>query len=168
MSFARPGWRLSLGVIALLYALDQSTKWLVLEHIPLHHDVPVIPGFFSLTFVTNRGAAFGMFQGAHVFFLVLSVVVLVGLAVFAWRGAFRDGWSRWGATLLAAGILGNVTDRLLHGYVVDFLDFHIGRHHWPAFNVADSCICIAAGLFILGSFLVSEPSRGPSEPAQKK
>jgi len=136
-----------------IYILDQVTKFLVIRNIPLYGDIPIIPGFFSLTFVTNRGAAFGMFQNGHYFFLILSLVVLIGIVVFALRGAFQTRLTRWAGILLAAGIMGNLTDRIIHGYVIDFLHFYVGEWAWPSFNVADSSICIAAGLFILSSFL---------------
>ena len=72
------------------------------------------------------------------------------------RRHFEGTLMRWGWMLLLAGIMGNVSDRLRLGHVVDFLDFQIGSYHWPSFNVADSCICIAAGLFCLGSFSSGE------------
>ena len=92
-----------------------------------------------------------MLSDSNAFFIALSSVALVVLAVLAWRGKFHDGIGRWGWALLVAGILGNLTDRILHGSVVDFLLFnlHVPKADpWPAFNVADSCIFVAAGLFI--------------------
>jgi len=149
----------ALLIVFGIYLLDQITKWLVIRNIALYEDIPIIPGFFSLTFVTNRGAAFGMFQNGHYFFLVLSIVVLIGIVVFALRGAFHTRLTRWAGMLLSAGILGNLTDRLVHGYVIDFLDFYVNGYHWPSFNVADSSICIAAGLFILSSFLDTQSDK---------
>lgn len=137
-----------------LYIADQATKWLVLRSLSLHESIPVIPGFFSLVRVHNTGAAFGMLPGNNVFFISLATAALAAIAVFAWRGAFAGAPMRVGAALLVAGILGNLTDRILHGYVVDFLDVILPWYgHWPAFNIADACICIAAGLFILAGFL---------------
>ena len=116
----------------------------------------------------NTGAAFSAFTGNNAFFIGLSAVAFIGLIVFYLRGAFPDRLARWGVGLLLAGILGNVTDRLLHGHVVDFLlfDLHVRfANPWPAFNVADSCICTAAGFFLLGAFL---ESRKPSAPQTSK
>lgn len=152
--------RLLLFLTLPLYALDQLTKWLVLRHIGPEDIIPVIPNFFSLVQVHNTGAAFGMLTNNNVFFIALSSVALVALAVFGWRGAFRDRCVGVGAALLLAGILGNLTDRLLHGFVVDFLlfDLHVPfANPWPSFNVADSCICIAAGLFVVSSIFEKKP-----------
>jgi signal peptidase II len=115
----------------------------------------VIPNFFYLCHWANTGAAFGSFKDSNMFFIGLSLVALIGVLVFAARGAFADRPSRWGVALLVGGILGNLTDRIIHGHVVDFLlfDLHVRfANPWPAFNVADSCICIAAGLFIIAPF----------------
>ena len=137
-----------------LYILDQLTKALVLGHISTDEMIPVIPGFFNLVQVHNTGAAFGMMKDNNLFFVALSFSALILLAILAWKGVFVDWTSRWASALLVAGVAGNLTDRLLHGHVVDFLDVILPWYgRWPAFNVADSCICVAAGLFILGSFL---------------
>ncbi len=145
-----------------LYILDQVTKFLVLRHIGLHDVIPVIPGFFNLVQVHNTGAAFGMLRDNNTFFIFLASAASIALAVFAWRGAFTGAPMRVGAALLAPGITGNLTDRILHGYVVDFVDIILPWYgHWPAFNVADSCICIAAGLFIIAGFL-PEKSEQPA------
>ena len=136
-----------------LYVLDQITKFLVLANIPTHVTIEVIPGFFNLVQVHNTGAAFGMMKDNNWFFIGLASVAIVAVAVMAKRGCFLDTPTRLGAALLASGILGNLTDRLLHGYVVDFLDVILPWYgHWPAFNVADSCICVAAFLFLISGF----------------
>ena len=135
-----------------LFLLDQWTKWLVRTNLELYSGLTVIPGFFDLVYVTNTGAAFGSFKDRNWFFVVLSIVTLAVLIVFYVRGAFRDVWGRWGLALLAGGILGNLTDRILHQHVIDFLYFYVGENHWPAFNVADSCICVASALFMIHTF----------------
>ncbi len=145
-----------------LYVLDQLTKQVVLRQIPFETSVPVIPGVFNLVHVGNTGAAFGMFKDANLFFLLLSSAALVVLAVLTVRRSFRDRLSRVAAALLAAGVAGNLTDRLLHGHVIDFIDIILPWYgHWPAFNVADSCICVAAGLFVLASFMTQPKSAQP-------
>ena len=143
-----------LSIALPLYVLDQATKWWIVKNFALHEQRPVIPGFFDLVYWANTGAAFSAFTGNNTFFIGLSIVALIGLVVFFLRGAFEDRLSRWGVALLLAGILGNLTDRLLHNHVVDFLlfDLHVRfASPWPAFNVADSCICTATGLFILAA-----------------
>jgi signal peptidase II len=143
---------IALGIaILLLVLLDQGSKASVMHSISFQESVPVIPGFFNLTHLYNTGAAFGMLHDSNLFFMILSTVVLIGLLVL--RRHFDGKLMRTGWVLLIAGIIGNVADRVRFGHVVDFLDFQFGSYHWPSFNVADSCICIAAGLFLLSSFL---------------
>ncbi|MEI6323103.1 MAG: signal peptidase II [bacterium] len=140
----------SWGIILLLALLDQASKMLILHTIPFQESIPVIPGFFNLTHVYNTGAAFGMLHDSNLFFIIVSVIAFIVLVLM--KRHFTGGLMQWGWILLLSGILGNVTDRIKYGHVVDFLDFQLGGYHWPSFNVADSCICIAAGLFLLSSF----------------
>ena len=139
-----------------LYALDQITKWLVLRYIhPDDHPYPIIPDFFNLVNVTNDGAAFGSFKNNNTFFIVLSCVALFLVAALLLRRRSPDALRDISLALLLAGIMGNLTDRLLHGHVIDFLLFNLHiplANPWPAFNVADSCICIAVVSFIIHSF----------------
>lgn len=140
-----------------LYALDQLTKWLVVRNLEpgFENRRHVIEGFFDLVYVTNTGAAFSAFSNNNLFFMLLSFVVLAALVFFYIRGAFKGALMLTALALLVAGILGNLTDRIVHKQVIDFLlfDLHVKfANPWPAFNVADSCICVAAALFILASF----------------
>ncbi len=148
------------------YALDQLTKWWIVRTLELGGDLrPVIPDYFYLCHWANTGAAFGSFKDSNLAFIILSCVAFVGLLMAYRRGLFVDRPSRWAAGLLLGGILGNVTDRFIHGHVVDFLlvDLHVRfANPWPAFNVADACICAAAGLFILGSFYAEKKPATPS------
>ena len=138
-----------------LYAIDQLTKLLVLRFITPDEPHVVAEDFFSLVHVTNTGAAFGSFRGKNTFFIVVSCVALVIVLGVLVRARTRDCWRDLSLALLLAGILGNLTDRLLYGHVIDFLlfDLHIPyAHPWPAFNVADSCISVAVVLFVIHSF----------------
>jgi len=138
-----------------LYALDQITKRLVLRFIDPSDPYLVVPNFFTLVHVTNTGAAFGSFRNNNGFFIALSCVALIIVTVLLLRPEPRDPWRRVALGLLLAGVLGNLTDRLLHGHVIDFLlfDLHLPyANPWPAFNVADSCICIAVVCFLVYSF----------------
>jgi signal peptidase II len=137
-------------IIILLALIDQATKLMVLRHIPFEETIPVVPGIFNLTHVYNTGAAFGMLHDSNLFFMIVSGVAFISLVLM--RRHFEGCLMHWGWMLLLSGIIGNVTDRLRLGHVVDFLDFQFGNYHWPSFNVADSCICIAAGLFLISSF----------------
>jgi signal peptidase II len=138
-----------------LYALDQITKWFVLGHIHPEESRGVIPDFFNLVNVTNTGAAFGSFRNNNAFFIVLSCIALVFVLALLLRRRSPDALRDISLALLLAGVMGNLTDRFIHGHVIDFLlfDLHIPlAHPWPAFNVADSCICIAVVCFIIHSF----------------
>jgi signal peptidase II len=142
-----------------LYALDQWTKQLVLRFISPDESRIVIPDFFNLVNVTNTGAAFGSFRNNNMLFIVISTVALLVVLVLLLRPRVPDVWREVSLAVLLAGILGNLTDRLLYGHVIDFLlfDLHIQyAHPWPAFNVADSCISIAVVLFVIHSFWVGK------------
>jgi signal peptidase II len=138
-----------------LYALDQLTKHWVVRSISAYDARIVVPDFFNLVNVPNTGAAFGSFKGNNTFFIVISIVALVVVTVLLMRSSRPDAWRDLSLALLLAGILGNLTDRLLYGHVIDFLLFNLHVRYadpWPAFNVADSCISIAVVLFIIHSF----------------
>jgi signal peptidase II len=138
-----------------LYALDQWTKQLVLRFVTPEEPRIVISNFFHLVNVTNTGAAFGSFRNNNTFFIAISSLAFFVVLALLLRGRSRDVWRDVSLALLLAGILGNLTDRLLYGHVIDFLlfDLHVRfAHPWPAFNVADSCISIAVVLFIIHSF----------------
>ena len=148
-----------------LYAIDQLTKQLVLRFISPEEPRVLVSNFFSLVNVTNDGAAFGSFRGNNTFFIVISCVALVVVLGLLLRARTPDRWRDLSLALLLAGILGNLTDRLLYGHVIDFLlvDLHVPyAHPWPAFNVADSCISVAVVLFIIHSFWKQKPSVDPS------
>jgi signal peptidase II len=138
-----------------LYALDQLTKHWVLRSINPYDARIVVPEFFHLVNVTNTGAAFGSFRGNNSFFVIISLIALVVVTVLLVRRRPPDAWRDVSLALLLAGILGNLTDRLLYGHVIDFLLFNLHIRFadpWPAFNIADSCISIAVVLFIFHSF----------------
>ena len=137
-----------------LYALDQWTKQLVLRFISPYDARIVVPDFFSLVNITNTGAAFGSFRGNNTFFIVISIIALLIVVSLLARRQQPDILRDVSLALLLAGILGNLTDRLLYGHVIDFLLFNLHIRYadpWPAFNVADSCITIAVVLFIFHS-----------------
>src|SRR6267154_4607791 len=149
-----------------LYALDQWTKHLVLRFISPDEPRIIISNFFHLVNVTNTGAAFGSFRNNNTFFIAISSLAFFVVLVLLVRRRSRDVWRDVSLALLLAGILGNLTDRLLYGHVIDFLlfDLHVRfAHPWPAFNVADSCIFVAAVCFIIGS--LREGRRPVASPA---
>jgi signal peptidase II len=139
-------------VFVICLALDQASKLLVERHIPLHQAIEVIPGLFAITHVENRGAAFGMLAsvpGAGTFFVVISLIAIV--LIFAYFRWLKDEevWSPLCLALVLTGAVGNLIDRFRLGSVVDFLDAQYRGWHWPAFNVADSCITIGVLLLAL-------------------
>lgn len=145
-----------------LFALDQFTKWLVLRHIGASEVLPVIPGWFDLVHVTNTGAAFGSFRGNNLFFIILKTCALGLISVLLLRPHPKDTWRDLSLALLLAGVLGNLTDRLLHGHVIDFLlfDLHVPfANPFAAFNVADASICVAVICFIIHSLMPLGGSR---------
>lgn len=147
-----------------LFILDQVTKqWTVTRFappgeqagIPEHDFITVVPGWFDLVRVHNTGVAFGMANGAKGANYIFGAVSLVALGLIWWlwkTGAFPTKLSRVAVALLISGVLGNLTDRLFRGYVVDFLSVNLQFMHWPVFNVADAAICIAAGCLFLSAF----------------
>ena len=144
------------------YVLDQVTKHFVMRLVDPTQPYPVIPGFLNLVHVTNTGAAFGSFKNNNTFFVALSCIALFIVVVLLVRRHPPDAWRDLSLALLLAGILGNLSDRLLHGHVIDFLLVNLGfwpADPWPAFNVADSCICIAVVCFIIHSLRQREPAK---------
>jgi len=134
--------------------LDQATKAMVTSRMVLYSTAPVIPGLFHITLVQNRGALFGWFhdladpyRGA--LFIVVPVLAIVLILVFQYRTTIDDAVTQSGLALILGGAFGNLVDRLRLGYVIDFLDVFVGDYHWPAFNVADSCICIGVALLVI-------------------
>jgi len=149
-------------LVALTVILaDQATKEWVRGAFRLHESVELLPGFFNFTYVRNTGAAWGMFSGQNLTLSLLAVAMLAALVIFRRRILPPGHLHRVALGLLCGGIVGNLLDRLRLDYVTDFLDFHVGGWHWPAFNIADSAICIGVGIYILGTFLA--PSAPPAE-----
>lgn len=139
------------AVACVVVCLDQLTKHWVSENFVPGCIRPVIGGLFNLTFVRNDGAAFGVFRGNNIFFIALSLIAVVVILVLRGRYKMSPPVVKLGVGLILGGAVGNLIDRLLRGSVIDFLDFHAGPYHWPAFNLADSSICIGVALIIMFS-----------------
>lgn len=141
----------------LWIVVDQFTKYMVTAHIPLHHAIPVIDGFFNLTHIRNPGVAFGLFAHSPVeykslVFVAVSLFAIVAILYFFHSAPDDKRMVQNGLTLILSGAIGNLIDRVAHKEVIDFLDFFVGGYHWPAFNVADSCITIGVGMMLVDSF----------------
>jgi signal peptidase II len=134
--------------------LDRITKWAIAQTIPLEDAINIIPGFFRLTHLENTGAAFSLFADSTSPFrtallIAFSVAALAVVSVLLWkdRSVFHSG--TLALSLILGGAVGNLWDRAFYGKVTDFLDFYIGAHHWPPFNVADSAIVVGALLLFM-------------------
>lgn len=149
--------KIASGIAVFLLILDQTTKLMVEQRMILGESIEIIKGFFSLTFVTNKGAAWGMFHGYGVVLFAVGMVVIAAAIWFLRK--LCDGYAeRYIAVLMVlSGVIGNSIDRIWRGEVVDFLDFYIKNHHWPAFNVADCAICIGVGLYTLSVLVRPAP-----------
>jgi signal peptidase II len=146
----RKYWVLLITCLVVL-SLDQFTKYTVQKNLPLHHRVEVIPGFFNLTHVRNTGGAFGIFGGrrggwATLFFVGVSVLAVGSILFFIQRIKENEKILAFSFSVVLAGAIGNLIDRLRYGEVIDFLEFYLSSFFWPAFNIADSAICIGIGL----------------------
>jgi len=146
----------------LVVVLDRGAKLAIARRLSLHQSISIIPGFFRLTHVENRGAAFGLFADSHsewkIAVLVLfSLVALVIVAALLWKNSHAMTTTGVGLALILGGALGNLWDRLVSGHVVDFLLFYIGQYQWPAFNVADSAIVMGAGLLVFEILFTKSP-----------
>jgi len=153
-------------LMAVLIVLDQAVKAVVARTVDLYTSVTVIPEVFNITRVHNRGAIFGAFNQMNnrTVFAILTVASLLalGLVVFYFvKTSPADRLMKISLSLILAGALGNIIDRLIRGYVLDFLDLHVRGAHWPFFNVADSCITIGAVLMLL-IFFRRKPACTPS------
>ncbi|HEX5078634.1 MAG TPA: signal peptidase II [Geminicoccaceae bacterium] len=147
--------RLGLTVALLLLALDQLSKWIALDLLDLAARPITVTSFFNLVMVWNRGVSFGMLDslGAFAPWLLSGVALAVVIGLLFWLKRSEHAMTAIGLGLVIGGAIGNALDRLRHGAVVDFLDFHLAGYHWPAFNLADAGICVGAGLIVVDGLL---------------
>jgi signal peptidase II len=139
--------QLIVAVVLGIVLLDQATKILVAQTIPLHERIPVVTSFFDLTHLRNPGAAFSLLAQApewfrQPFFFLVTAVAIVALSLFLSRAKDEGLLLTIAVSGVLAGAIGNLIDRIVYGEVIDFLLFYWGEYHWPAFNVADSCITL--------------------------
>ena len=145
-------WIFTAIINTLLWTVvDLYTKYLVVSHIAKGNRIPVIPGFFDLTFITNPGAAFGILAGRSVLLLSISAFALFVIVFFFRR--ITEGWPErfLSVSLILSGIIGNSADRIYRGEVVDFLRVYYNKWEWPSFNIADSCICVGVFIFLIST-----------------
>ena len=165
-------WRANLPELLMLVlaivTADQISKALVVGSLDLGQSHPLVPGFLHFTHVRNTGMAFGLLSRADIPFkaalvTLLSVAAMGAVTYYALKSTQNERLTRVGLTFILGGAIGNIIDRVHLGYVVDFVDVFYRDTHWPAFNVADTCICIGVGLLLLDSFRRrdEEPSLSP-------
>lgn len=152
------GWRAAyLGAAALLYLVDQMTKAWAVRRLRLGERVSVVEGFLHFGYAENTGIAFGQLQEGGEFgrwmLAGLAALATLGVLAYFFRVRRADDRTLGACALLLAGIAGNLTDRVRLGYVVDFIELHLGSYQWPTFNVADAAICVGAGLLALDIIL---------------
>jgi len=153
------------GIISgLIVAADQVTKYLIMAGLPMNSGLTVVPGFFDLIHVRNTGAAFGIgadsgwsFRGG--FFILMSFAVMAVIIWMMIAGPVADMLLVIAYALFFGGAVGNLVDRLRFGAVIDFIDLHWGDLHWPAFNVADSALCVGVALFFVHFLLAKDTVR---------
>lgn len=147
-------------IAGIFIILDQASKGWILHDLMIPPRIIEITSNFNLVLGWNRGVSFGLFNqdstyGPYILTAV-AIAIVIGLAIWMWRSTTR--WSALALGLIIGGAIGNVIDRIQYGAVVDFLDFHAFGYHWPAFNVADTAICVGAGLIILESLFIRDES----------
>jgi signal peptidase II len=150
---------------ATVFGADRWSKSIVENRFDAFDTKVVIPGLFNIVRSSNPGVAFGIFSDTtshqRTFALVVvSIIAVIVLAIMLWRINRQDGVTAAGLSLIFGGALGNVYDRARIGSVTDFLDFHAGSYHWYIFNLADSAICVGAGLLILSMLLNNKKEAG--------
>lgn len=133
-------------IASIITILDQITKWLVATNLGYNYEVQIIKNFFYLTYVKNKGAAWGILQNGRIFFVLVTMGVSVGILYF--MGKEKRGYKKLVLSFILGGALGNFIDRLFRGYVIDFLDFYIFSYNFPTFNVADIFITVGTILLI--------------------
>ncbi|NOZ04324.1 MAG: signal peptidase II [FCB group bacterium] len=144
-----------LFVTAIILVIDQFTKYLTRTYMDLYESIPVIKNFFHLTYVTNKGMAFGIdFPGGIYFFTIASVIMTMVLIWYIWLERKGDFLLRLSLAMILAGAIGNLIDRLFLGEVTDFMDFMFGSYHWYIFNIADSSVTVGMILFLIHSFFI--------------
>ena len=153
--------------------LDQISKFWVTLHVPMHYSISVVEGFFNITHIRNPGVAFGLFARHEseykvLFLVVISIIAIIAILIIFHQSPENKKTVRFGLILIFSGAVGNLIDRILYKEVIDFLDFFYQGFHWPAFNVADSCITTGVGFMIYDLFFgYSENTRvsnPPNEP----
>lgn len=151
-------------VIILGIGLDQLTKWLVVNNLPYQSPIPIIGDFFSLKYIQNEGAAWSILSGKVDFLIIVTAIVMVIIAVLLFKTPKEDKLMRFSFALVLAGGIGNLIDRIVLGYVVDFLAFP----NFPVFNIADCCVTVGIFLIIIFTILDIKKESDQKKQSAKK
>ncbi len=138
-----------LGIGLSLALVDQIIKFIVVNTLEITKSIKIISNFFYITYIKNTGAAFGLFEGAKIVLIILSIIALIGLVKYIIEDSIIDKVEALSYSFVFAGILGNLADRLINGYVIDYLDFYIFGYNFPVFNLADTLLVLGFGIIIL-------------------
>jgi len=140
-------------IAGTVWCLDQITKWFVIRYLEPYKERIEIGPFLNLIHIRNTGIAFGLWAGGNsgkqIFFVIFTLIAIIAILYYLLSQTKFSFLKTWACGFIIGGALGNLTDRIIYGNVVDFIDCHLGRYHWPAFNVADSAITIGIGLLFL-------------------
>ena len=150
-------------IFLIIVLIDQVTKFYIASNFELYQSIEIIRGFFNITYIRNSGVAFGMFSNLKGSFIQIIFIAIYIIAIISILILYREthGYSHIALSLIFSGAIGNLIDRIFRGEVVDFMDFHWQNYHWPAFNVADSCITVGVGLLMI-SIIISNEQRAMS------
>lgn len=135
----------------IFFVVDQVIKIILNENLSLNESVPVIKNFFSITHVHNTGAAFSIFTGNTVLLILIGIVCVIAISIYLKKIENLSDMDIFIYSLLLGGVFGNLIDRIIHGYVIDYLSFNFGRYYFPIFNFADICIVVSIGLIIINT-----------------
>lgn len=136
----------------LVFVIDIASKFWIVKNFFLFESVNLLP-FFSITYVRNIGAAFSIFEGQRWILAAIAFIVSTVIVYMLYRNKNKQKLENFSLALILGGALGNLFDRLYHGFVVDFLDVNFGDWHYPTFNIADCAICLGIGVFILSNYV---------------
>ena len=153
---------LCIAVIILAIAADQISKYFALEYLKEMETLPIIEDIFHFTYVENRGAAFGMLSEHRWVFMTLSVIGIAAMIVWLAWDKPKSKWLRCAVSLVIGGGIGNMIDRILLGFVVDFIDCRFIDFY--VFNIADSCVCVGCGMFVV-AVIAAEISESKAKKA---
>jgi len=166
-------------IVGGIWILDRFSKWLVKKNFHLGESIPVLGSFFQLTYVENKGGAFGIQLGGSLFYFIASILVIFYILFYLWRHPADGKLAQVSLALILGGAFGNLYDRALYGSVTDFLDFEFfdippfalgpvhfsGMERWPVFNIADSAVTVGIGLLLLASFFSKKEISLPAAAA---